>query len=56
MFTDIISAINKHFSLLASTILEYCDELLEKAFAASTKKLGKVGAHITRTFQMFNLE
>lgn len=43
-------------SLITSAILEYCDELLEKAFAAATKKLGKVGSHVTKTFQMFNLE
>jgi hypothetical protein len=37
-------------------ILEYSDELLEKAFAATTKKLGNIGPHVTKTFQMFNLE
>jgi hypothetical protein len=37
-------------------ILEYSDELLEKAFAATTKKLGNVGPLVTKTFRMFNLE
>ena len=36
--------------------LEYSDELLEKAFTASTEKLGKVAPYVTKTFQMFNLE
>ncbi|XP_046854864.1 integrator complex subunit 1-like [Xenia sp. Carnegie-2017] len=35
---------------------EYCEEIFEKVFMFSTKKLAKVGLSVTKTFQMFNFD
>ena len=53
---EIVMSAAKVLSEISILAAEYSDVLLEKAFAAATKKLGNVGPHVTKTFQMFNLE
>ena len=41
---------------VALCFVETADQLLEKAFTASTQKVGEATPHITRTLQLFNME